>query len=268
PRPGRRAARARLGDLRSCPRRGLGPSRRRHPVRARGPRMIRPATTTLVLAGLCGALACGGRSADRAAVELWAMGREGEVVRGLVPDFERLNPDVRVRVQQIPWSAAHEKLLTAFVGGAMPDVFQAGNTWLPELAALGAIEPLDARLAGSAVARDDVFPGILDTNVIDGTTWGVPWYVDTRLLFYPRGPRAAAHVAGLARRHGAGARAGRWGWLRDPASAPRMAATRHPRPPARSGAVARRRLPRKLRERAGAPGVRVLPRSVPARTRA
>src|SRR5262249_17008355 len=144
PRPGRRAARARLGDLRSCPRRGLGPSRRRHPARARGPRMIRPATTTLVLAGLCGALACGGRSADRAAVELWAMGREGEVVRGLVPDFERLNPDVRVRVQQIPWSAAHEKLLTAFVGGAMPDVFQAGNTWLPELAALGAIEPLDA----------------------------------------------------------------------------------------------------------------------------
>src|SRR5262249_28256267 len=194
PRPGRRAARARLGDLRSCPRRGLGPSRRRHPVRARGPRMIRPATTTLVLAGLCGALACGGRSADRAAVELWAMGREGEVVRGLVPDFERLNPDVRVRVQQIPWSAAHEKLLTAFVGGAMPDVFQAGNTWLPELAALGAIEPLDARLAGSAVARDDVFPGILDTNVIDGTTWGVPWYVDTRLLFYRRDLLAAAGV--------------------------------------------------------------------------
>jgi multiple sugar transport system substrate-binding protein len=156
--------------------------------------MIRPATTTLVLAGLCGALACGGRSADRAAVELWAMGREGEVVRGLVPDFERLNPDVRVRVQQIPWSAAHEKLLTAFVGGAMPDVFQAGNTWLPELAALGAIEPLDARLAGSAVARDDVFPGILDTNVIDGTTWGVPWYVDTRLLFYRRDLLAAAGV--------------------------------------------------------------------------
>jgi multiple sugar transport system substrate-binding protein len=122
------------------------------------------------------------------------MGREGEVVRELVPAFERENPGVRVRVQQIPWSAAHEKLLTAFVGRAMPDVFQAGNTWLPELVALGAVEPLDARLAGSAVPRDDFFPGILDTNVIDGITWGVPWYVDTRLLFYRRDFLAAAGV--------------------------------------------------------------------------
>src|SRR5689334_25379710 len=81
-------------------------------------------------------------------VQLWAMGREGEVVERMLPAFEREHPDVRVRVQQIPWSAAHEKLLTAYVGGAMPDVFQAGNTWLPELVALGALEPLDARIAG------------------------------------------------------------------------------------------------------------------------
>jgi multiple sugar transport system substrate-binding protein len=121
------------------------------------------------------------------------MGREGEMVQRLLPGFARRHPGIRVRVQQIPWSAAHEKLLTAFVGGAMPDVFQAGNTWLPELVALGALEPLDARIAGSAaVARDDYFPGILDTNVIDGVTWGVPWYVDTRLLFYRSDLLAAA----------------------------------------------------------------------------
>ena len=58
-------------------------------------------------------------------------------------------PGGRVRVQQIPWSAAHEKLLTAYVGGAMPDVVQVGNTWIPELVALGALAPLDARLATS-----------------------------------------------------------------------------------------------------------------------
>jgi len=118
-------------------------------------------------------------------IQLWAMGREGEVVEQMLPGLEREHPDLRVRVQQIPWSAAHEKLLTAYVGGAMPDVFQAGNTWLPELHALGAVEPLDGRIDGSqVVVRDDYFPGILDTNVIDGKTWGLPWYVDTRLLFY------------------------------------------------------------------------------------
>jgi multiple sugar transport system substrate-binding protein len=118
-------------------------------------------------------------------VEFWAMGREGEVVQQLLPEFERRHPDIRVRVQQIPWSAAHEKLLTAYVGGTMPDIFQLGNTWIPEFVVLGAIEPLDSWIAGSTVVkREDYFPGILATNVIDGTTYGVPWYVDTRLLFY------------------------------------------------------------------------------------
>jgi len=144
-----------------------------------------------MLAGFCMGvlipvlLGCRADSATPVVVEFWAMGREGEVVQQLVPEFERRVPGVHVRVQQIPWSAAHEKLLTAYVGNAMPDLFQVGNTWIPEFVALGAIEPLDERMAHSASVRsDDYFPGILDTNVIDGITYGVPWYVDTRLLFY------------------------------------------------------------------------------------
>jgi multiple sugar transport system substrate-binding protein len=147
-------------------------------------------------------VACRGRE-NGSVVQLWALGREGEVVQTLVPEFERTHPGVRVRVQQIPWSAAHEKLLTAYVGDAVPDVLQAGNTWLPELVALEALEPLDDWIARSgAVDRGDYFPGILATNVVDGTTWGVPWYVDTRVLFYradllaaagyPRAPRTWA----------------------------------------------------------------------------
>jgi len=144
----------------------------------------RPARALLLL-GLTLALGCRIDASDTGAVRFWAMGREGEEVQQLVLEFERRHPDVHVRVQQIPWGAAHEKLLTAYVGGAMPDVFQAGNTWLPELVALGALEPLDERLARwPTLDRGDYFPGILDTNVIEGATYAVPWYVDTRLLFY------------------------------------------------------------------------------------
>lgn len=146
-----------------------------------------------------GVLACehGGRTGGDApeAVELrfWAMGREGEVVSELVRDFEKANPGVRVRVQQIPWSAAHEKLLTAHVGMSTPDVSQLGNTWIAEFSALRALEPLDPYLTRSAeVSRSGYFPGIWDTNVVDGTLYGIPWYVDTRLLFYRRDILAAA----------------------------------------------------------------------------
>ncbi len=120
-------------------------------------------------------------------LEFWAMGREGEVVTELMPEFERMHPGIRVEVQQIPWTAAHEKLLTAFVGDATPDVAQLGNTWIPEFAALGALEALEPAVTGSAIVQpDDYFPGIWETNVFEGRLYGVPWYVDTRLLFYRR----------------------------------------------------------------------------------
>ena len=135
--------------------------------------------------------ACGRGQADaRTTVRFWGLGREGEVVRELVPEFERRHPQVHVEVQQIPFSAAHEKLLTAYVGDATPDAAQLGNTWVPEFVSLHALTALDARL--SDAHRRDSFAGIWDTNVIDGKTWGLPWYVDTRLLFYRTDLVAAA----------------------------------------------------------------------------
>jgi multiple sugar transport system substrate-binding protein len=129
--------------------------------------------------------ACAPKAADTITLRFWGMGREGEVVSELVPEFERRNPGIRVEVQQVPWSAAHEKLLTGFVGRSMPDIFQLGNTWVSEFAALGALAPLDELVRTSAVVdADGYFPGIWDTNVVDGVTWGLPWYVDTRVLFY------------------------------------------------------------------------------------
>lgn len=133
----------------------------------------------LLLAG------CAPAPSDRQTIRFWTMGREGEVVQQLLPEFERRNPDIRVRVQQVPWSAAHEKLLTAFAGDTLPDLCQLGNTWLPEFAALDALTELGVYAAYSeVVAAEDYFPGIWATNVIDGRLRGVPWYVDTRLLFY------------------------------------------------------------------------------------
>jgi multiple sugar transport system substrate-binding protein len=124
------------------------------------------------------------------------MGREGEVIAQLLPQFRKLHPDIEVRIQQLPFTAAHQKLLTAFAGDATPDLCQLGNTWIPEFVALKALEPLDQSLARSvSVQASDYFPGIWDTNIIGGTLYGVPWYIDTRLLFYRRDLLAEAGFA-------------------------------------------------------------------------
>ncbi len=149
---------------------------------ARRASQLSPAVFGLLALALA---ACGAREPDPNLVRFWAFGREGEMVRELVPEFERRHPGVRVELQQVPWTAAHEKLLTAHVGNATPDVAQLGNTWVPEFVALEALAPLDERLAAApAFARGDYFAGAWDSNVVDGVTWGLPWYVDTRVLFY------------------------------------------------------------------------------------
>lgn len=113
------------------------------------------------------------------------MGAEGEQVEKLLPKFHSEHPDINVTVQSIPWSLAHEKLLTAFAGGSNPDVCQLGNTWIPEFQAIDAIFPLDSLSALSPFAHEDAFfKGIWETNVVAGKVWGIPWYVDTRVMFY------------------------------------------------------------------------------------
>ena len=151
----------------------------------------------VTLMSLLGAAGCGRQVDGPESVDFWVMGREGEMVQGLVREFEAANPDIVVRVQQIPWSAAHEKILTAHVGRATPDVAQLGNTWVPEFQALGALVELDGLVQTSELVRTaDHFPGIWDTNVIDGRCYGIPWYVDTRVLFYRTDLLAAAGFAG------------------------------------------------------------------------
>jgi multiple sugar transport system substrate-binding protein len=145
----------------------------------------------MLMAGLVAGMpllgSCAKPAIDSQVLTIWTVGREGEAILTLLPDFERAHPDIHVKVQQLPLTAAHQKLLTAFAGGSTPDLTQLGNTWLPEMVALDALEPLQARVDHSAVVRqDDYFASIWATNVIDGRLYGVPWYVDTRLLFYRR----------------------------------------------------------------------------------
>lgn len=130
-------------------------------------------------------ISCSNNKSSNTVINFWGMGVEGEKVDSLVMEFEKQNPGIKVKVQRIPWTAAHEKLITSYASETMPDVFQLGNTWIPEFEALNSLEPLNDNVRNSKVIKaDNYFKGIWDTNIIDTIIYGVPWYVDTRVLFY------------------------------------------------------------------------------------
>ena len=133
---------------------------------------------------------CGARGRDTLTV--WAMGNEAASLPALVRGIDWPATAPPIAVQPLPWTAAHEKLLTGFAGDSLPAVGQVGNSWIAELAAIGALAPVPAhamRLLG------DQFGAVVDTNRIAGKTWGIPWYVDTRLQFYRKDLFARAGYA-------------------------------------------------------------------------
>ncbi|CAN5599271.1 extracellular solute-binding protein [soil metagenome] len=110
---------------------------------------------------------------------VWAMGAEGERLSVLADAFMEENPDVTVTVTPTAWDVAHDKLVTSVAGDQAPDISQMGTTWMGEFAALGALDPVPENIDPSAF-----FEGAYQTNVVDDTAYGVPWYVETRLLYY------------------------------------------------------------------------------------
>ena len=92
-------------------------------------------------------------------------------------------PDVTVNVTPVPWDAAHDRIVSAIAGGEVPDVTMVGTTWMGEFATLGGLDPTPSNIDGS-----QFFEGAWNTTVVDGTSYAVPWYVETRLALLPNRP--------------------------------------------------------------------------------
>lgn len=139
----------------------------------------------IILSGLLLLLSCSEKDDKEVVIKFWAMGSEAEQITKILPEFEQKYPGIKVKVQQIPWTAAQEKLITAFASDNTPDICQLGNTWIPQFAALNAIIDLSEFIAKSKIIKPEYFfSGVWETNIIDNKIYGIPWYVDTRLMFY------------------------------------------------------------------------------------
>lgn len=108
------------------------------------------------------------------------MSQEGEFAPLVTSGFER-ETGIGVDVQALPWTAAHQKLLTAYVGESLPDVLMVKNGWLPELAMLGAF---GAPPAGSSGLLANRLPSALDAVRVGGRAVAAPWMVDSWAQYY------------------------------------------------------------------------------------
>lgn len=102
----------------------------------------------------------------------------------VIPKFESMHPGVTIKQVPMPYDSLHQKLVTSAAGAQLPDLVRSDIIWVPELADLDVLEPLDQVLEDFDSLKSQVFPGPLATNKWKDHYYGLPLDTNTRVMLY------------------------------------------------------------------------------------
>lgn len=112
---------------------------------------------------------------------------DGQVLSGLLREFEQRHPGVIVREEVLPASSdrQHQYYAMNLDGGNAPfDVLGVDTIWVQEFAKAGWLTSLDELLP--TAERDQFFPGPIEAATFEGRLYALPWYIDAGVLYYRR----------------------------------------------------------------------------------
>lgn len=128
-------------------------------------------------------------STGKTKVTMWVMPNSGspeEDLKSVLEPFLKDNPDLEVEITVLDWGSAWTKITTAATSGEGPDITQLGTTQVAAVAAMGALEDL-TDVYDQFGGEEAFVPATLPTTQILGAgeeRYAVPWFIDTRALFY------------------------------------------------------------------------------------
>jgi len=131
----------------------------------------------------------------RQEIEFWTMQLQPEFTdyfNGLIADYEAENPTVQVRWVDVPWADMQSKILTAVTAGTAPDVVNLNPDFAAQLASRNAWLNLDDKL--TEADKQVYLPNIWQANSLEGSSFGIPWYLTTNVTLYNQTLLEAAGV--------------------------------------------------------------------------
>ncbi|MGW3632667.1 extracellular solute-binding protein [Streptomyces sp. NPDC005122] len=149
------------------------------------------AATALVASLALAATACGGsdsgsdKSDGPTTITWWDTSNatnEAPTYKALAQQFEKANPDIKVKYVNVPFDQAQNKFDTAAGSKGAPDILRSEVGWTPAFAKKGFFLPLDGTEALAEQAKFQ--PSLIEQAKFDGKTYGVPLVTDTLALVY------------------------------------------------------------------------------------
>jgi multiple sugar transport system substrate-binding protein len=121
---------------------------------------------------------CSSDAGDDGTIRFWQFW-DMAIIEPIVREFERQNPGITVRVEQLTWQSGLEKIQAAVASGTQPDLCELGSTWLPRFSYEGVLEDLTP--VYNEVGDDFI---MWDSAKWQGRVYGLPWVQGSRALFY------------------------------------------------------------------------------------
>ena len=103
-------------------------------------------------------------------------------VRAMTDAFTKANPDIKVNLEFVPYEGLHDKTVLAQGSGGGYDVVLFDVIWPAEYATNKVLVDVTPRITDDM--KKGVLPGAWTTVDYDGKSYGMPWILDTKYLFY------------------------------------------------------------------------------------
>ncbi|TGU90282.1 extracellular solute-binding protein [Mesorhizobium sp. M00.F.Ca.ET.151.01.1.1] len=103
-------------------------------------------------------------------------------VRAMTDAFTKANPDVKVNLEFVPYEGLHDKTVLAQGSGGGYDVVLFDVIWPAEYATNKVLVDVSSKITDDM--KKGVLPGAWTTVQYDGKSYGMPWILDTKYLFY------------------------------------------------------------------------------------
>jgi N,N'-diacetylchitobiose transport system substrate-binding protein len=117
-------------------------------------------------------------------IRLWLNGTDtpDEVVQYAITEFNKIHPDVTVKLERQQWTGLVEKLTTSLSSSDAPDVVEFGNTQAQTFEAAGAVVDLTDKKADLGGA--EFLQSLDEAGTYDGKLYAVPYYAGARVVIY------------------------------------------------------------------------------------
>jgi len=101
-----------------------------------------------------------------------------DIVRQLTEQFMEEHPEITINFDAMPFDAMRDRILTSSLAPtATYDIIIIDNPWSEEFSNAGYLEPLDDYIAATeGYDYGDFVPALADISVVNGVTYGVPYY--------------------------------------------------------------------------------------------